>query len=227
MILGHTASPLLLTFDFRRILFQNQRCIGSLLTNQSVLCHRPIALEHSSMSEYSSPGRFHASEKDRETSRLRRLGTTTEYSNFSTGEVGRLKSSVATISLSENAKWPKRLGLHAQCVYYWNFYQSTYSVRFFLRFPNMFGQRLLAFETTMRFHTLSWNLSRFLSLSLGTPLIVDCLSPLMSACSKGDLNTARDLIESREVNLSDRRGSCSCKVWECRSHEGETALFVS
>ena len=218
-------SLLLLTSDCRQILLQNQRSIRSLLTTRSGLCHRPITVKHSRDSEKRVYDRANDFEHGSEILRLRSLGTSSESSEVLAG--GRSKSTVASIMLSEDAKWPKRIGLRARCVYYWNFYQSTYSIRLFLDFPQILGQRVLAFETTVRTNTLSWNMSRFLYGSLGTPMTVDCQSPLMSACAKGDLNAARDLIESRRANLSDRRGSCSCKVWECRSHEGDTALFVS
>ena len=58
-------------------------------------------------------------------------------------------------------------------------------------------------------------------------MIVDCLSLLMKACRNGDLHAARDLLEARRAGLNDRRGRCTCEIWECKSHEGETALFVS
>ena len=217
----------MLIFHFRRISLQNPGFLGSLLASRSELRHRPIASGHTSISENSLHNRAHALESKFEVLDLQHLRKATEYNRFSAGGVLRSKSSVASIMLSEDSKWPKRMGLYAGCIYYWNFYQSTYFVRLFLRLPQIFGQRALAFEISVRFHTLSWNTSQFLHPSLRIPQTVDCLSPLMSACFKGDLDAARDLIESRKANLSDRRGSCGCKLWECRSHEGETALFVS
>ena len=221
-----TTPSLILIFEIRCMLQQTGRSITSLLRSQTKLCHHPMTIQHSSISNGSFDDRLVISRKDSKMLRLQHLGTSSGYSEVLPDIACHPKYTVATMILSTDAKWPKRIGLRAGCVYCWNFYGSTYSIQVVLKFPRIFGQRILAVEATVRTSTLSWSLSRFYG-SRDTPMVVDCRSPLMRACSEGNLRAARDLIESRKANLSDRRGRCCCKNWDCRSHEGETALFVS